>query len=72
MLERDREVARLTSGETASDLIEYDELLGSVARAAGFASDDVEAQTDALEGAKPRLSVFGVGANGLEPSTSRM
>jgi nitrate/nitrite-specific signal transduction histidine kinase len=58
VLERDREVTRLTAGQIAGDLIEYSEQLESVARSVGFVSDDVDAQMDALEGAKPRLSAF--------------
>ena len=58
VIQRDRELTRLSAGQLATELTEYVDLLTALARTADIYEDDPAAQRDALKRASRRLSVF--------------
>jgi nitrate/nitrite-specific signal transduction histidine kinase len=67
VIERDQEVVRLSSGQLATELSEYPDLLASVARVADISHYDPAVQQAALEQASNRLVVFDAGVLILDP-----
>jgi len=61
VIERNRELTRLSAGQFAANLREYADLLDAEARKSDIYGDDPVAQRDALKGAQNRLAVFDAG-----------
>ena len=58
---RNREVTRLSAGQLAVDLLEYSDLLTTIARTADVSGGEPETQSEALGRARNRLVVFDAG-----------
>jgi len=58
VIQRDRELTRLSAGQLATELTEYVDLLTALARTADVYGNDQTAQRDALKRASRRLSLF--------------
>ena len=61
VIERNRELIRLTVGHLTAELREYADLLDAEARMSDIYGNDPVAQRDALKGASNRLAVFDTG-----------
>mgnify|MGYP001082687428 CR=1 FL=1 len=62
VIERNRELTRLTAGQFMAELKEYADLLDTEARTSDIYGNDPAAQRDALKAARNRLAVFDGGA----------
>jgi len=62
VIERNRELTRLTAGQFMAELKEYADLLDTEARTSDIYGNDPVAQRDALKAARNRLAVFDGGA----------
>jgi GAF domain-containing protein/HAMP domain-containing protein len=61
VIQRDREVTRLSAGQLATELAEYSDILIALARTADIYQSDPPAQRAALKRASNRLAVFDAG-----------
>jgi hypothetical protein len=61
VIQRDREVTRLSAGQLATELAEYSDSLTALARTADIYQSDPSAQRAALKRASNRLAVFDAG-----------
>lgn len=61
VIERDRELTRLSAGQLAAELTTYIDLLESISHTASIYHNDLSAQRDVLKGASNRLTVFDAG-----------
>ena len=61
VIQRDRELTRLSASQLVTEMAEYVDLLTALARTADIYQNEPEAQRDALRRASNRLSVFDAG-----------